>query len=145
MLTLTLTFDSGAKEVLPFTMTGNVARVRSKNYMRSHVVTGAEIAGIGSKWDTVSIEVVDSRQEPYVYSGSPTRIAHYSLMWFTEADMERQELLSYSSRILQVLPFGNMLVIRFEDEVRYLLWKYGKYINLGCAIPEIDAQLALDG
>lgn len=144
-LTLTLTFDNGAKEVLPVTMTGNVARVRSKNYMRSHVVTGAEIAGIGSKWDTVSIEVVDSRQEPYVYSGSPTRIAHYSLMWFTEVDMERQEILSDSSRILQVLPFGNMLVVKFEDEVRYLLWKDGKYINLGGAIPEIDAQVALDG
>ena len=144
-LTLTLTFDNGATEVFPVTMTGNVARVRSKNYMRSHVVTGAEIEGIGSRWDTVSIEVVDSRQEPYAYSDSPTRVAHYSLMWFTEDNMERQEILSDSSRIIQVLPFGNMLVVRFENEVRYLLWKENKYINLGGAIPEIGVQLALTG
>lgn len=144
-LTITVNYRIGS-ETVRVSLTDVSCALPLVYNRRWNKIQSVSITGLPVKDSQVTTEIIDNTGNPaYVYTASSTRVARYTLAYFTDDDMERHSILDSNTTIREVLPYGNMLIVRFYDSITRALYRDGAYINLGKDMPDVNIRLALDG
>lgn len=134
------------EETVNVTLTGVSCTLPLVYNRKWNKIQSAEITGLPLKDSQVTVEVIDNTgNAPYVYTATPARVSRYTLAYFTEENADRVAILDTGNSIRQVMPYGNLLILRYEDSITRVLYRDGQYLNLGEDMPDLNVRLALDG